>query len=63
MHQITNALAAMTPRTTYRGATPYVLPVDIVTFRTFDDPTVAVEAHHRMNVRFDADANASQYEG
>lgn len=58
-----NALAAMTQRTTYKGALPYVMPQGIVTFRTFDDPQVAVEAHHRMEVRFNVDANNDQYEG
>lgn len=71
-----NALAAMTtapkvawegiaavPVVTFRSAQPYQMPRGVNNVRAFDDPTVAVEAHHRMEVRFNDDANASQYEG
>ncbi len=71
-----NAIAAMTSqrrinidgmqwstRDTFTPARPYVMPRNVATVRAFDDPTIAVEAHHRMEVRFNDDANESQYEG
>lgn len=49
----------------FRTDTSYVLPNGIASVRTFDDPTIAVEAHCRMQDRFNEDAHihAEQYEG
>lgn len=33
-------------------AAPYVLPASIESNRVFDDPSVGIEAHDRMRVRF-----------
>lgn len=45
------------------GGRPLNLPAGITTTRTFDDPTVAPEAHDMMNARFNTDRAFDQYEG
>lgn len=44
----------------FRTASPYVLPGDVATIRTFDDPTIATASHFQMLDRFGGELREAQ---
>lgn len=68
-----NALAAMTTTrrvvwqdmppieaTGFKTARPYVMPGNVATIRTFDDPTIATASHFQMLDRFGGELREAQ---